>query len=112
MDEAPVLPMPAEPSDANATTEAGIATSRHNAAMAANRGFMITVSCRAGLHSLTCSAANFWGKDVGKQRRNVRLFSFLDRCCSNATRVNCAEFCSAPRSLLSPPLLAGRSNRQ
>ena len=41
---APMLSIPAEPNAANASTEAGIATSLHNAAIAANRGFMITVS--------------------------------------------------------------------
>jgi hypothetical protein len=42
---APVLSIPAEPNAAiHARTKAGIATSWHQAAVAANRGFMITVS--------------------------------------------------------------------
>src|ERR1700722_15021565 len=41
---APILSIPAELNAANASTEAGKATSLHNAAIAANRGFMITVS--------------------------------------------------------------------
>jgi hypothetical protein len=59
MGAAPVLSIPAELNAANARTEAGIATSRHNAAIAANRGFMITVSNRAGLHSQTCGVDDF-----------------------------------------------------
>src|SRR5882757_7171559 len=59
IDAAPVLSIPAEPIAANASTEAGMATSRHNAAIAANRGFMITVSNRAGLHRQACGADDF-----------------------------------------------------
>src|SRR5260370_15158488 len=57
---APVLSIPAEPNAAiHARTEAGIATSWHNAAIAANRGFMITVSHGAGSHSQESDAADF-----------------------------------------------------
>src|SRR5882757_1329542 len=57
MGAAPVLSISAEPSAAiPARSEAGMATSRHNAA---NRGFMITVSHGAGLHSRESDAADF-----------------------------------------------------
>src|SRR6202030_1023893 len=85
IDVAPVLSIPAEPNAANASTEAGMATSRHNAAIAANRGFMITVSNRAGLHSQACGVDDFWRHDVDKQWRKTRIFVFPAECCSNAT---------------------------
>jgi hypothetical protein len=46
-----VLSIPAEPNATIQTrTDAGMATSWHNAEIAANRGFMIIVSHRAGWH--------------------------------------------------------------
>jgi hypothetical protein len=87
---------------------------------------MITVSHRAGLHCLdsgfdafssrepvstpdqvrgrlslenapACSTDEFSDNDVGKQRRNVRLYSFLDRCCSIATQLNGTKYPSGAR---------------
>src|SRR6202795_5052560 len=71
---APVLSIPAEPNAAiQARTEAGIATSWHHAATAANRGFMITVSHGAGLHSQESDANDFWSHDMDKQWRKPRI---------------------------------------
>src|SRR5258708_19276992 len=71
---APVLSIPAEPNAAiHARTEAGIATSWHNATIAANRGFMITVSHGAGLHSQESDADHFWSHDMDKQWRKPRM---------------------------------------
>jgi hypothetical protein len=76
---APMLSIPADPNAAiHARTEAGIATSRHNAAIAANRGFMITVSHGAGLHSQESDACDFWSHDMDKQWRKPRI-QFLKR---------------------------------
>jgi hypothetical protein len=83
---APMLSIRAEPNAANARTEAGIATSRHNAAIDANRGFMITVSDWAGLRSQACGTDDFWHLD-GKSNGGKYAYSVLrTRCCSNATR--------------------------
>jgi hypothetical protein len=57
-------------------TEAGKATSRHNGAIAANRGFMITVSHWAGLHSQARDAGYLWSHDMDKQWRKRRIFNF------------------------------------
>jgi hypothetical protein len=46
---------------------------------------MITVSNRAGLHSLACGVDDFWGHDVDKQWRKTPIFVFPAECCSNAT---------------------------
>src|ERR1700682_5587983 len=67
---APVLSIPAKPNAAiHARTKAGIATSRHHAAIAANRGFMITVSHGAGLQSQertpTIFGATIWTSNGG-----------------------------------------------
>src|SRR6202023_107934 len=71
---APVLSIPAEPNAAiHARTEAGIATSWHNAAIAAILGFMITVSHGAGLHSQESDADEFWSYDMDKQWRKPRI---------------------------------------
>jgi hypothetical protein len=71
---APVLSIPAEPNAAiQARTEAGIATSWHHAATAANRGFMITVSHGAGLHSQESDANDFWSHDMDNQWRKPRI---------------------------------------
>ena len=95
IDAAPVLSIPAEPIAANASTEAGMATSRHNAAIAANRGFMITVSNRAGLHRQACGADDFgalmWTSNGGKSRylifnRSVAQLQRGDQGRSNACR--------------------------
>jgi hypothetical protein len=77
MGAAPMLS--AEPNAANARTDAGIATSLHNAAIAANRGFMINLSNEAGLHSQTCGEKDFCGHDVDKQWRKMCIFSFSIR---------------------------------
>jgi hypothetical protein len=74
---APVLLIPAQPNAANVRTEAGKATSRHNAVTAANREFMITVSNRAGLHSQACDADDLWGDDLDKQWQKPRLYPNL-----------------------------------
>jgi hypothetical protein len=66
-------------------TEAGKATSRPNAAIAVNRGFMITASNRIGLHSQACDAGHLWSHDVHKQWRKPRILNFQKGCCLNAT---------------------------
>src|ERR1700730_5169731 len=68
------LSSPAGPNAAiHAGTEAGIATSGPNAAIAANLGFMITVSHGAGLHSQESDADEFWSYDMDKQWRKPRI---------------------------------------
>jgi hypothetical protein len=60
-----VLSIPAKPDAAiHARTEAGKAISRHNAASAVSRGFMITLSSKTGLHSQACHADDFHGEDM------------------------------------------------
>ncbi|MGD0847101.1 hypothetical protein [Bradyrhizobium sp.] len=64
-------------------TETGKATSRHNDIVATNRGFMITVSNRAGSHSQACDAGYLWSHDVDKQWRKRRIFNFQARLLPN-----------------------------
>jgi len=70
-----VLSIPAEPNAAiHARTEAGRATSRQNAAIAANRGFMFTVPQGAGLHIREADAddlgAAIWTSNGGNRDYN------------------------------------------
>src|ERR1700677_4067082 len=104
---APVLSIPAKPNAAiHARTKEGIATSRHKAAVAANRGFMITVSNWAGLHSRACDAKDLWRDDVDKQWRKTSDIPFSNGCCFNAT---CRLFatCRENRSLLKARTVEG-----